>query len=96
MVNIDALERYTLDHQQQLLDEAARWRLINSGSDPRSRPKAPAPSLRRRVATMLRHTADRLEPVAAEPRLGVLRAVAHREISVDQGLRLLEANGEVR
>ena len=96
MVNIDALERYTFDHQQQLLDEAARWRLINSGPATRSLPKAPAPSLRRRVATMLRHTADRLEPVAAEPRLGVLQAVAHREIRVDQGLRLLEANGEVR
>lgn len=96
MVNIDALERYTLDHQQQLLDEAARWRLINSGSVPRSVPKAPAPSLRGRVATMLRRTAHRLEPAVAEPRLGVLRAVAHREISVDQGLRLLEANSEVR
>ena len=88
MVNIDALERYTFDHQRQRLDEAARWRLI-SGSAGRPLAKVPSSSWRARVATMLRHAADRLEPAATAPRVGVLRAVAHREITVDQGLRLL-------
>ena len=52
MVNIDALERYAFDHQRQLLDEAARWRFINSGSAGRPLPKAPSSSWRARVATI--------------------------------------------
>jgi len=41
---------------------------------------------------LLRRMADRLEPVADRPQVAMLRAVAHREISVDQALRLLEAS----
>jgi hypothetical protein len=92
MVNLDAMQRYTLDHQRELLDEAARRRLIYGSAAPPAT-RSPARSLRGRVATVLRHTADRLEPAPSLPRVGVLRAVAHREISVDQAMRLLEANG---
>ncbi|HET9849691.1 MAG TPA: hypothetical protein VFR68_14180 [Candidatus Dormibacteraeota bacterium] len=92
MVNLDAMQRYSFDYQQARLDEAARWRLLESGSAPRT---ALRPSWRRRAATALRRTADRLEPAPAAPRVGLLRALAHREISVDQALRLLEANGHL-
>lgn len=89
MVNLDAQQRYACDHQRQLIDEAARQRLMKNGLV--ALPVATVSSLswRGRVATILRHTADRLEPSAALPRVGVLRAVAHREISVDQALLLL-------
>ena len=42
------------------------------------------------VAGWLRSIADRLEPMAERPQVAMLRAVAHREISVDQALRLLD------
>ena len=89
MVNLDAQQRYASDHQLQLLDEAARQRLVNNGPAVQSVPKGPSPAWRRRLAITLRNTADRLEPAASQPRVGVLRAVAHREISVDQALLLL-------
>ena len=92
MVNLDAMQRYAFDYQQARLDEAARWRLLESGPAPRN---APRPSWRGRAATRLRRTADWLEPAPAAPRVSLLRAVAHREISVDQALRLLEANGHL-
>jgi hypothetical protein len=36
--------------------------------------------------------ADRLEPVADRPRVAMLRALAHREISVDQALSWLDGD----
>ena len=92
MVNLDALQRDSFDYQQARLDEAARWRLLECGSADR---RAPRLSWRRRAATTLRRTADWLEPAPAAPRVGLLRAVAHREISVEQALRLLDANGHL-
>lgn len=89
MVNLDALQRYTVDHQRELLDAASRRRLLNQSR----RPTSMRPPLRARMAAGLRRVADRLEPVASPSRVGVLRAVAHREISIDQALRLLEVNG---
>ena len=89
MVNLDAQQRYAGDHQRQLIEEAARRRLVNNGSVALRVPTQRSLSWRARLATMLRRAADRLEPVAAQRRVGVLRAVAHREISVDQGMLLL-------
>ena len=91
MVNLDALQSFARDHQQELLKEAAERRLINANRLARH-DRAMRP-LRARLAARLRRAADRLEPVASPSRVGVLRAVAHREISVDQALRLLQING---
>ncbi|HVH65798.1 MAG TPA: hypothetical protein VM674_07140 [Candidatus Acidoferrum sp.] len=91
MVNLDALQQFALDHQQELLNDAARRRLVNaSRSAADNTARRP---LRARLASGLRRAADRIEPLASPSRVGVLRAVAHREITIDQALRLLEVNG---
>jgi hypothetical protein len=72
-------------HHQQLIDEAARSRWSVASEAPRA---AAFTGLRSRAALRLRWIADRLEP-AGQPQLGVLRAVAHHELDVDQALRLL-------
>jgi hypothetical protein len=88
MTNLDAMCRQTFDRHQQLLDEAARRRLLSGVREPTT--QAPARLFRVAVAAWLRRTADRLEPSTNRPQVAVLRAVAHREISVDQALRLLD------
>ena len=95
MVNLDALQRYSFDYQRARLNEAARWRLLSNGATARPPATTPRSSCRGWAATTLRRTADWLEPASAGPRVSLLRAVAHREISVDQALRLLEANGHL-
>jgi hypothetical protein len=72
-------------HHQELIDEAARYRRLgdSSGGSVQS-----FSGPRRWAALRLRRIADRLEP-SVQPQLGVLRAVAHREVDVEQALRLL-------
>jgi hypothetical protein len=91
MINFDAMRQQTYDRHQQLIADAARRRLLSSA---RQGPDNPATAWhwRVRIAIVLRRMADRLEPVADRPQVAMLRAVAHREISVDQALRLLEAD----
>ena len=72
-------------HQQQLIDEAAQYHRLGEGDAVR----LPASSgLRSWTALRLRRIADRLEP-SVQPQLGILRAVAHHELDVEQALRLL-------
>jgi len=89
MTNLDAMCQQTFDRHHQLLVQAARRRLVSSGPQV---PATPARALAWRVtvATWLRRAADRLEPAADRPQVAMLRAVAHREISVDQALSLLD------
>jgi len=97
MLNLDAMYNPALDRQQQLLNEAARIGLVRSGSREDARATLVPRPWRATCAAILRRVADRLEPAAARPQVRVLRAVAHREISVDQALRLLDsANGTLR
>lgn len=86
MTDLDALCQQTFDRQRQLIADAARRRLLAGGR----REEASGP-WRVTLARWLRRTADRLEPAADRPIVAMLRAVAHREISVDQALRLLDA-----
>jgi hypothetical protein len=95
MTNLDAMCQQTFDRHQQLLAQAARRRLLSTGRQGHAN-IAPARPWRATVATWLRRTADRLEPVADRPRVAMLRAVAHREISVDQALRLLDGSNRHR
>lgn len=63
MVDLDALHRFALDHQRDLLNDAARRRLINrSGSRAH---RAPTKPFRARIAAGLRRAADRIEPVTS-------------------------------
>jgi hypothetical protein len=72
-------------HQAELMDEAARYHRLGDGDAAR----LPVSSgWRRWTALRLRRIADRLEP-SVQPQLGVLRAVAHHEVDVEQALRLL-------
>jgi hypothetical protein len=89
MTNLDAMCQQTFDRHQRLIADAARRRLLSSalhGPDN----SATARLWRVRVAILLRRMADRLAPAADRPQVAMLRAVAHREISVDQALRLLD------
>jgi len=90
MTNLDAMCQQTFDRHRQLLAQAARRRLLSSGHQGHTTTAASRP-WRAVVAGWLRSTADRLEPVADRPQVAKLRALAHREISVDQALRLLDA-----
>jgi hypothetical protein len=96
MNNFDAMRQQTYDHQQQLLAEAAQRRLLSSDARGRHRNHPPARPLRVAVAAWLRRMADRLEPVADRPRVAMLRALAHREISVDQALSWLDGGNSHR
>ncbi|TMC65723.1 MAG: hypothetical protein E6J16_03280 [Chloroflexota bacterium] len=89
MTNLDAMCRQTFDRHQERLAEAARRRLVSSRSEDFVT-HASARPWRVAVAGWLRSIADRLEPMAERPQVAMLRAVAHREISVDQALRLLD------
>jgi hypothetical protein len=89
MTNLDAMCQQTFDRHQQLLAQAARRRLTSSGLRGHTT-TAPARPWRGLVAGWLRSIADRLEPAADRPQVAMLRAVAHREISLDQALRLLD------
>jgi len=89
MINLDAMCQQTFDRHQQLIAEATRRRLLSSALHGPDHP-ATAWHWRVRIAILLRRMADRLEPVADRPQVAMLRAVAHREISVDQALRLLD------
>ena len=72
-------------HQQHLLDEAARYHRLEQSAGASLRASS---GLRSWAALRLRRLADRLEP-SVQPQVGVLRAVAHHELDVDQALRLL-------
>jgi len=91
MINLEAMCQQTFDRHQQLIADAARRLQVSSALQGPDNP-ATAWHWRVRIAILLRRMADRLEPVADRPQVAMLRAVAHREISVDQALRLLEAN----
>jgi len=91
MTNLDAMCQQTFDRHQHLIADAARRRLRSGALQGPDNP-ATARQWRVRIAILLRRMADRLEPVADRPQVAMLRAVAHREISVDQALRLLEAS----
>jgi len=91
MTNLDAMCQQTFDRHQHLIADAARRRLRSSAHQGPDNP-ATARQWRVRIAILLRRMADRLEPVADRPQVAMLRAVAHREITVDQALRLLEAS----
>ena len=93
MTNLDAMCQQTFDRHQQILTAAARRRLVSSGLRERTNSHGAARPWRRALAAWLRGAADRLEPVADRPQVAMLRAVAHREISVNQALRLLDGNG---
>ena len=94
MTNLDAMCQQAFGHHQQLLAEAARRRLV-SNAVRESGAKAPIRPWRVAVAARLRRVADRLEPLPERHQVRMLRAVAHREISVDQALRLLDGgNGD--
>ena len=89
MTNLDAMCQQMFARRDQLLTEAARRRLLSSSvRGPAT--GTPTRPWRSAVAGWLRRTADRLEPVADRPKVAMLRAVAHREISVDQALSLLD------
>ena len=90
MTNLDAMCQLTFDRHQQRIADAARRRLVSSGLREQSGDNAPARPWRLTLAAWLRGAADRLEPAADRPQVAMLRAVAHREISVDQALRLLD------
>ena len=90
MTDLDALCQQTFDRQRQLIADAARRRLLAGGRREEAT-LAPSGPWRVTLARWLRRTADRLEPAADRPIVAMLRAVAHREISVDQALRLLDA-----
>ena len=72
-MNADAMYRFTLERQRQLLDEAERLRFVRRGA------AAPAPRTlglhpwRATGAALLRRVADRIEPVAPEPQIRMLR-----------------------
>ena len=85
MIESNWLYEAAQTHQQQLIDEAARDRRIGASDHPRA---AGLIGLRGWAALRLRRMADRLEPVAV-PEVGVLRAVAHDELDIDQALWLL-------
>jgi len=89
MTNLDAMCHQAFDRHEQLLAEAARRRLASSGVQGWANHRAARP-WRVVVATWLRRMADRLEPAPDRPQVAMLRAVAHREISVDQALSLLD------
>lgn len=90
-MNLEMMCETTLSHQQHLLQEAAERRLVSSGT---ATPTVPLRrGGRRRVACLLRRFADWLEPAPSQPRVALLRAVAHHEIDVEQAMRLLASNG---
>ncbi len=89
MTNLDAMCRQMLDHHHELLAEAARRRLLSGNVPVPPATNSATRSWRVTVAAWLRRIADRLEPAADRPGVAMLRAVAHREISVDQALTLL-------
>lgn len=74
-------------HQRQLIDEAARQRRL---ADAHGTSIARWNGARSWAALRLRRIADWLEP-PVQPRIGLLRAVAHHELDVEQALRLLPA-----
>lgn len=79
------LSQAATSHHKALIDEAARYRRVRGLDAPRAWDLT---TLRRWTALRLRWIADRLEP-ATRPQVGVLRAVAHHELDIDQALRLL-------
>ena len=91
MTNLDAMCQQMFDRHQQILADAARRRLVSSNVRRTPARRAPARPWRIAVAAWLRRTADWLEPETDRPQVAMLRAVAHREISVDQALRLLDS-----
>jgi hypothetical protein len=91
MTNLDAMCQQMFDRHQEVLAEAARRRLVSRNVRRTPATHAPGRPWRIAVAAWLRRMADRLEPVADRPQVAMLRAVAHREISVEQALRLLDS-----
>ena len=90
MTNLDAMCQQTFDRHRELLAEAAHRRLVSGGVRERPANTTSAQPWRLTLAAWLRRAADRLDPAPDQPKVAMLRAVAHREISVDQALRLLD------
>jgi hypothetical protein len=94
MIDLNGICRQSLDLHEERLASAARRRVLAELSSPVAEPGSNRRPLRTQLAMTLRKLAEHLEPVPSQPRLALLRAVAHREISVDQALDLLQsANG---
>ena len=91
-MNLDLLCAATFAHQKELLDAAETRRMATVLTS------APAVSggrsLRYRLSLGIRRFADWLEPVSEHPSVRLLRAVAHREVDVDQAMLLLSRNGD--
>jgi hypothetical protein len=83
-VDLDAFCDQARERHQLLIDEAARSRL-RRGSKER-----PAVPFRGRLALALHRLANRIEPRYAATTVGTLRALAHREIDIDQAMLLLD------
>lgn len=91
-MDLDLICQHTLSRQRQMLDEAAQRRMISSAAATTPSSANRGGTIRRGLALLLRRAADRLEPTP-QHRLGVLRAVAHREIDVEQAIMLLNRKG---
>ena len=72
-MNADAMYRFTLDHQRELLDEAERSRLARRGPAEHTRRTFGIHPWRATSAALLRRVADRLEPMAPQPQVRLLR-----------------------
>ena len=72
-MNADAMYRFTLDHQRELLNEAERNRLARRGSAEHPRRTSAIHPWRATSAALLRQVADRLEPLAPQPQVRLLR-----------------------
>jgi|SRR5919201_546720 hypothetical protein len=88
MIDLNGICRQSLDLHAERLSGAARHRMLAGLTSP-AEPGSNRRSWRTQLAMMLRQVADQLEPAPSQPRVALLRAVAHREISVDQALGLL-------
>lgn len=72
-MNAEAMYRFTLDHQRELLDEAERSRLAQRGSAEHTHRTSTIRLWRATSAALLRRVADRLEPLAPQPQVRLLR-----------------------
>jgi hypothetical protein len=90
-MDLDWLCASTFAHQKELLDAAEKRRkAIAPGVAPAL---IGGRSLRYRLSSGIRRLADWLEPDAERPTVRLLRAVAHRELDVEQAMLLLSRNG---
>ena len=91
-MDLDGICAQTLADHRRRVAAAGRWHDV--AMSPKPRKGLQRPGWRNLVASRLRHNADRIEPGPSTPRVALLRAVAHRELTIDQALLLLSS--EVR